>query len=181
MEKWKPVVGYEGLYEVSELGRIRSLDRQVTDINGVVKTLKGRVLKQNAQPSGHMSVGLSANGVPATRLVHVMVLESHVGLKPHCHMECLHKDGNAKNNNVSNLRWGTSSENRMDAYDHGSRLHGQASHLAKYPLEVVLAVRSLKGLVSSQQAAFMIGVNRRYVSSVWSGEFRARELDAVNA
>ena len=115
-ENWKPVVGWEGLYEVSDHGNVRSLDREVPSRNQngpFVKKLKGRELKLKVNTSGHLRVDLCRDSQVSAREVHRLVLEAFRGTCPPGH-ECCHWDGNPQNNHLSNLRWGTSSENKMD-------------------------------------------------------------------
>jgi hypothetical protein len=120
-EIWKPVPGYEGRYEVSDLGRVRSLDREIIcmgEIKGsYVSRKKGRVLRPGPSNYGHLSVVL---GRGKTRMVHELVLRAFVGEPPDKH-ECCHNNGDPTDNRLSNLRWGTRSENSVDAVKHGSR------------------------------------------------------------
>lgn len=128
-EVWKPVVGHEGCYEVSNLGRVRSVNRAVwvdayVDRNGrkraaATRHYVGKMLRPGVQKkSGHVSVAI---GKGNSRLVHQLVLEAFVGPCPEDH-EVLHLDHNPANNRLSNLKYGTRSENiRMDFQVGGSR------------------------------------------------------------
>lgn len=118
-ERWRPISGHEGRYEVSDLGRVRSLAQTTSD----GRRLKARVLKGRPQRSGHLSVPLTAGGVTRNALVHRLVLIAFVGPPP-AGMHALHSDGNPGNNRLANLRWGTPSENSLDAVRHGA--HPQA-------------------------------------------------------
>lgn len=171
VEIWKPIRGFEDYYEVSDFGKVRSVDRVVERRGSTVK-LHGRLLAPRPQVSGHLAVCLSRNGVVSQYRVHTLVLGAFVGEKPG-NMECLHKDGNAKNNELSNLRWGTSSENRKDAYRHGTMKTGSESHLAKYSDADVMRIRELKGSCSSRAASRITGINDRYIRQLWSGEIRS--------
>lgn len=127
-ENWRPVSGYEGAYEVSDQGRVRSLDRIARD----GKRLRGRVLRPFVMPTGHVRAVLVKDGVRRTLKVHRLVLQAFVGPAPEG-TEALHRDGNAGNNTLSNLRWGTKSENSRDQIAHGthpfaSRTHCPADH-----------------------------------------------------
>lgn len=125
-EDWRPVVGFEGLYEVSNLGRVRSLDRvnsysRTCQYSGrilnVKRKYKGRLLRPGTASNGYMTVSLGrSNSV----CVHVLVLTAFAGPAP-TGTECLHRDGTRTNNNAENLRWGTRSENILDAIRHGTR------------------------------------------------------------
>jgi hypothetical protein len=117
---WKPVNGYEGLYEVSDSGEVRSCDRYIkTDIRHVKSCLiKGKILFQNLKANGYKTVDLSKEGKVKTTSVHRIVAEAflpnHDGLR-----FVNHKDSNRTNNAVSNLEWVTSSENRLHGMEKG--------------------------------------------------------------
>jgi hypothetical protein len=124
--EWRAVVGYEGLYEVSNTGLVRSLDRKVEDRRSV-RSYKGRLRIQVVSQSGHHTVQLSKDAQPLTRFVHRMVLEAFVGPCPDG-MEGCHNDGNPGNNHVSNLRWDTRSSNMLDKTRHGRDPHANMTH-----------------------------------------------------
>jgi hypothetical protein len=121
-EQWKPVVGYEGVYEVSDHGRVRGVDRVIQDsVRGNLRRLKARLLKVSPLPTGHLYVNLCRNGKATSTYVHRMVLEAFVGPSPSDHEGC-HWDGDPSNNHLDNLRWGTRSDNVQDAIRHGTYL-----------------------------------------------------------
>ncbi len=123
MEMWRPVVGREGLYEVSSEGRVRSVDRVVVRSDGVSRRFPGVLLKPQFRPDGHTQVAV---GVGRMRKVHSLVLEAFAGPRPDS-MEALHGNGDAADNRIENLRWGTKSENMLDRVKHGT--HHNASKL----------------------------------------------------
>jgi hypothetical protein len=147
-EVWKPVVGFEGLYEVSNRGRIRSLDRWV-DNKGVRQKRKSRLLRFGRHPSTangggiHLSAGLSKNGVRVTRGVQCWVLDAFVGLCSKGKEAC-HWDGDGENNFVENLRWGTPKENGQDKSRHGRSLRGEANANSKLTFVKVKRIRDLR-------------------------------------
>lgn len=117
IERWLPVVGFEGSYEVSDLGRVRSLDRVEIwrrTIRGQYiegeRHFKGKILVPTPKEAGHMHVQLGRNN---RFYVHHLVLTAFVGPAP-AGMECLHWDDDPANNVLDNLRWGTRSENLAD-------------------------------------------------------------------
>lgn len=129
-EVWKDIVGYEGLYEVSNLGRVKSLPRTSRFTrNGkeVQRAVRGRGLVATAKQSGHLLMDLYKEGKRRTWQVHTLVLTAFVGPCPDG-MECLHRDGDPTNNRVENLRWGTSSQNRLDSVRHGTHNNARKTH-----------------------------------------------------
>lgn len=124
-ERWLPVPGYEGHYEVSDLGRVRSLDRVLPRRGGHSRTFfsRGRVLKPfNTEPddTGYHAVYFSLGGAKKRTHVHSIVMRVFVGPRPEGYEVC-HCDGNPLNNAVANLRYGTRQENRDDMIAHGTR------------------------------------------------------------
>lgn len=118
---WKDIPGYECLYEVSDSGQIRSLDRVLPHpVNGL-KTYYGRQLKFNeSKRDAYLRVHLhKPNANRTIYLVHRLVLLSFVG-RPLAGQEARHLDGNPRNNILANLSWGSKSENGFDKYDHGT-------------------------------------------------------------
>lgn len=114
MEIWKDIPGYEGRYQVSNAGNVRSLAHRVRLVAHGKETTRlspGRILKPGPQQSGHLSVAI---GKGNSRQVHQLVLEAFVGPCPEgC--EVLHLNHNPADNRLENLRYGTRSENlRMD-------------------------------------------------------------------
>lgn len=123
LEEWRPVVGYEGAYEVSDLGRVRSLDR----IDSRGNRAWGRLLRADPQASGHLRVALCVEGKARRLFVHKLVLDAFVGPCP-VGMETCHNDGDPTNNAVSNLRWDTKSANARDRRLHGRDEHARKTH-----------------------------------------------------
>jgi hypothetical protein len=114
-ERWLPVPGYETAYEVSDHGRVRSLDRRVPSGQGKTRIARGRILRPSLV-HGHPAVSL---GRVRKEYVHALVLQAFVGPAPDG-MECCHGDGVRTNNHLSNLRWGTRLSNNLDAIRHGT-------------------------------------------------------------
>lgn len=145
-ENWKPVVGFEGKYEVSDLGRVRSTDRTETYVRRdqysglditVIRRHKGRILRPGPSISGHLSVVLGRNN---TRSVHVLVLEAFKGPCPEgC--ECCHDNDVPNDNRLCNLDWGTRSKNLLDAVRNGKKAIGCDVHFSKLSLEDATAIK----------------------------------------
>lgn len=120
VEEWRPVVGFEGVYEVSNFGQVRSLDRAVVRSDGLILNLKGRIKKPTVMKSGHRRVGLQFELDRKTNLlVHRLVAESFIGPQPEDKPFVLHWDDNPASNYVGNLRWGNRSENSRDSVRNG--------------------------------------------------------------
>ena len=112
-EIWKDIVDYENLYQVSNLGRVRSLDRIIVDSRNVRK-FKGVDLKKHKKKSGYLTVQLKHKDFQIHRLVAKAFIPNPDG-KPQVN----HKDGDKQNNRVDNLEWCTCEENINHAYKSG--------------------------------------------------------------
>ena len=124
-EIWKDIPGYEGKYQVSSFGRVRSLDRVIHyrgswKAGGYDRLVKGKLLKPGAQKkSGHLSVVLGHG--EAGRQVHELVMSTFIGPRPEG-MDICHADGDPTNNRLSNLRYDTRSNNNLDVLRQGKIL-----------------------------------------------------------
>ena len=105
-EVWKDVVGYEGYYQVSNLGRVKRLSRYITSKNGVTRYWRGRILAQTENPDGYMTVILSKEGKSTILGVHRVVAEAFID-NPENLPVTNHKDEDKKNNIPDNLEWCT--------------------------------------------------------------------------
>jgi len=103
-EIWKEIENYEGLYEVSNLGRVRRLSGLVPRRNGGFKEVAGRMMKISLTPNGSSRVHLSKNNKVKIALVHQLVAEAFIP-KPTENYLLNHKDGDRSNPNLSNLEW----------------------------------------------------------------------------
>ena len=103
-EIWKPIIGYEGLYEVSNFGRVRNR----------VKALS--LLKDS---SGYLQIQLSKNNKPSGKKVHRLVLEAFIGSPSTPKHQCNHKNGNKQDNRLENLEWVSPKENMVHAWKTG--------------------------------------------------------------
>lgn len=116
-ERWLPINGYEGAYEVSNVGRIRSLSRVITKINGAKYYKKGRMRVPVINGCGYLAVNLCMDGKCLSTRVHKIVVETFLGYSD-LHVD--HIDGDKKNNNIDNLEYVTSRENTR-RYREGKR------------------------------------------------------------
>jgi hypothetical protein len=114
MEVWKDIPGYEGLYQVSSLGRIKSLDRHRMD----GRHYRERILKPSSDLAGYLSVELCKEGTGKRILVHRLVAQVFVP-NPENKKEVNHINGTKADNRSENLEWNTSSENQLHAFRTG--------------------------------------------------------------
>lgn len=133
VESWRVIPGYEGFYEASNAGRVRSVDRTLA--NG--KRRKGKILSPaRGKLTEHQHVILCRNGKRKMQFVHRAVLESFVGPCPDG-MEACHRDGVPTNNHLGNLRWGTPVSNMQDRLRHGNNPQSNKTHCPRsHPLEL---------------------------------------------
>lgn len=117
-EIWEPIKNFEGLYEVSNIGRVRSLDKIIKKWDGH-RLLKGRILKPSSSKSGYQKIILTGkNKYKKTMLVHRLVALHFID-NPENFLQVNHIDGVKNNNTVHNLEWVTASENVQHSFDTG--------------------------------------------------------------
>lgn len=134
-EEWQPVVGYEGAYEVSDHGRVRSVDRVIIDSRGRRQPWTGRVRKLRKNRLGRWTVGLRDEQRKWHNLqVAPLVLAAFVGPRP-SGLECCHNNGISTDDRLVNLRWDTRSSNMLDKVKHGTHHNAIKTHcLRGHPL-----------------------------------------------
>ena len=117
-EIWKDIEYYEGIYQVSNLGNIRSLTRKVKTFNGF-RTSKGQILKPIKTKNGYCRIDLRLNQKHNYFLIHRLVAQTFIP-NPNNYPCINHKDNNPLNNNVNNLEWCTQSYNVKYSYTNGN-------------------------------------------------------------
>lgn len=117
-EEWRPVRGFEGLYEVSSEGRVKGLHREVRTKGGFTKFLESKVLRPSPRSSGYVAVTLSRSGTKTTAFIHSLVCAAFYGDRPEG-SEVRHLNGVPYDNRSDNVFWGTPVENSRDSKRHG--------------------------------------------------------------
>ena len=158
-ESWRPVVGWDGLYEVSNKARVRSLRRG------------GMILRSKRNRGGHWIVALTRGGKPTGGLVHRLVAEAFIGPAPFEGAIVRHLNGDPADNRIDNLAWGTHADNLADAVRHGTQGRGELRPYHKLTDDKVREIRrlALEG-ISYADIGRQFGITRTQASSVARGE-----------
>lgn len=135
---WKAIPGYEGLYEVSDMGDVRRLP--VT----IKRMLYGKLIEQRtpgkvlsaSKKSVYPMLALCKDGVPKHKYVHELVALAFIGPRPEG-MQVRHRDGDHHNPKLTNLRYGTPTENSMDRHEHGTMLCGVRNPMNRHPVNLI--------------------------------------------
>lgn len=123
-ESWRPIAGYEDAYEVSDLGRVRSVPRVVNAGPPPGKrAIPAKVLTPTLANNGYLQVTLRRRAL----MIHSLVAEAFIGPRPDG-LETCHNDGDSHNNRLSNLRYDTISSNRKDTVLHGRNMWANRTH-----------------------------------------------------
>jgi len=146
MENWKAVNGYEGLYEVSDKGRVKGLKRN-------------RILKNIVDSLGYVRVSLCKENKIKAHKIHRLVAEHF--LKPSEYKVVNHTDGNKENNSVENLEWCNASQNRKHACDTGLA--------AKEEGRLIMCNETKEVYKGVMSAARHIGISHTMISSILNG------------
>ena len=140
-EIWKDILGFETRYQISNLGRVKSLIRTFTKKDGVKMTIGGKLL--TIQESEYLKVSFSECGNTNTFTIHRLIAIAFIP-NPKNKPQVNHIDGNKHNNDIQNLEWCTSRENVIHAIDSGlmnGRLKGSKNHFSKLNEVEVLYIR----------------------------------------
>jgi len=171
LEEWRPIEGYEGFYEVSNLGRVRSLDRVVKDTR-CERKFKGKLLKPALTRLGYLTVVLAKEGKSKSYLVHRLVAITFLGQPPEGHVVC-HGPKGPQCNKVSNLSWGTMAQNHgPDRLRDGTDNRGEKCGHAKLN---EMQVRVIRRLIESEsmtltEIAEIFGVGLSSISRIKHGK-----------
>lgn len=164
MENWKAVPGFEGGYEVSDQGRVRSLDRYTTCKDGRKFFCKGKVLQPKPNVGGYPSLRLG-RGNPV--MVHQLVMLAFVG--PANGRYACHNNGARDDNRLSNLRYDTGYGNQADRVLHGTETHGSMLPQAKLTESQVAEIKRKLPSSTSRALAREYGVSPGAVDLIRQG------------
>lgn len=139
-EFFKPVVGYEGYYEVSNLGNVYAIDRLVYNSKGYYENRKRKKLTFLYTKHGYVHVSLSKNNIKKRVSVHRIVASAFIP-NPENKPQVNHLDLNKKNNKIDNLEWTTALENNRHAQYNKANCFGESHHKAKLSVEMVKEIR----------------------------------------
>lgn len=174
-EEWRDVVGYEGYYEVSNLGRVRSVERIHHDSMGRTYSYPSVLRKLQIGTTGYWVVTLRMPGMCKLKKVHRLVLEAFDSAEPKGKQSC-HNDGNRLNSRWDNLRWDTIRNNSLDRVKHGTDSRGEQSWNAKLTeddvryIHKVYSFRGGNGGKTAVQLAKELDVHENTIYSVTRGQ-----------
>jgi hypothetical protein len=159
MEIWHSIEGYEGVYQISSLGRVKRLISN--------RCLKERILKPNTVRDGYQAVKLCKDSLKKVFVIHRLVARAFIQ-NPQAKPFINHIDGNTSNNCISNLEWCTQSENIIHSYKRGRiAQHGQDRPNAKYSDDIIREVRLKRSMgLSCHKIAEEYNMSHQYVSAI---------------
>lgn len=158
-EIWKPIINYEGLYKISNYGRVKRLIG--------LRCKRERFLTPAKDKDGYLFVRLCKNGLAKNCLIHKLVLNTFVGSCP-VKMESCHNDGDIENNFIENLRYDTHKGNCMDRIKHKTNKSGSGCNLAKLNEKQVSIIKWLlrDGYLTQIEIAKIFNVTQATISAI---------------
>ena len=169
IEQWRDINGFEGLYQASNFGRIRSIDRYVPTKRGNWQFFKGVVRKPHTTTTcDYLVVVLSKQRVFTNHLVHRLIASAFLGLTEDSNLEVNHKDGNKHNNRLDNLELVTRTENIAHATRMGLK-HDQGENHVHAKLTQVQANKIRQRVKNGEKRSFLAkeyGVSFRVIDLI---------------
>lgn len=168
MEEWKNIKNFEGLYQVSNFGRVKSLKRDVNYKDGRIRHQKEKTSTGFIRNTGYLYVNLNKNSKVIKKNIHRLVAQAFIP-NPENKPQVNHKDGNKTNNHVDNLEWNTAKENFNHALNTGliKPLKGKKHNNSKITEKDVLKIRELsKTGLKHQEIGNQFGISRSVVCRI---------------
>ena len=166
-EEWGDVVGYEGLYQVSDQGRVKSLERKVSHWRGGERIQKERILKPDVSQDGYLRVGLYAGGKRKWFRVHRLVCEAFHD-NPDNKSDVNHINEDKADNRAVNLEWCTAKENN----NHGTRNERSAKNRSKSVGQYTLDGDLVKVWQSTNEVERQTGFSHGYICKSANGKYK---------
>lgn len=158
---YKSIKGYEGFYEINELGQVRSVDRIVETKDGSIRKYKGKELKPSIDQGRYAMIGLHKNGILKMMTVHRLVAETFLP-NPDNLPEVHHKNHDKKDNRARNLAWVTIDEQRDDHWTKAqSKAQGTRLRVVGHGIDKIF--------ISAHEVERELGISSPYVSMVANG------------
>jgi len=166
MEKeiFKDIPEYEGLYQISNLGRVKSLEKFRRSAKNSYRIHPEKILKQRICNT-YFQVALSKNTKKKYYYIHTLLLETFIKKRPKNYF-CRHLDGNPLNNNLNNLKWGTRSENAQDSIKHNTFARGEKHCKAKLTEKDIIEIRKLLKIIPASNIAKRYKVHRSTIYKI---------------
>lgn len=168
-ELWKPILGYENEYHISNFGNVKSLQRVFTRKDGKKLTIKEKILTPSMDKKGYPRITLcNINKKQITPKVHRLVAE-HFIENPNNYTQVNHIDGNKQNNNITNLEWCTVLQNNVHAKENNllNALKGEQHKMSKLNEKDIIIIRDLrKSGILLKDICKLFNVNERTISSI---------------
>lgn len=182
-EEWRDIPGYEGFYQASSTGLIRSLDRAHTwtGVHGqtVVRIIKSKLRRAHINPSGYFTLHLNKHGGRKLYTVHQLIALSFHGPRPAGFDTC-HNNGSETDNRPENLRYAPRKNNIADKKLHGTALMGERHLLSKLTEASAIAIYQARGSTPASRLACSYGVSATTILSVWHGRTWSQVTGAKN-
>lgn len=166
LEVWKDIKDYEGIYQVSNFGNVKSLNRKVAPNNRVPYWKKGKICKQSKNNLGYMTVGFTVNNIKVNKYVHRLVAEAFI-TNMNNYPQVNHIDCDKTNNRMYNLEWCTNSQNHIHASKNGlNKLH---LHRVAYSGE-----ENGRSLLTKEQ---VLEIKQKYIPYKYSAKKLSKEYN----
>lgn len=165
MEIWKDIIGYEGMYQVSNVGNVRSLDRLIKHYKGGFSLLKGFDSKKTPDKDGYLRSCLTRNGIKKTLKNHRLVALAFIP-NPENKPQVNHINGIKTDNRLENLEWATSKENVNHSYKIGLKtiIKGEKHNQSRITEKDVLEIRASN--LSNRQLELIYNIKANYIASI---------------